>query len=103
MRRLLGEQEEYTLKHPYAPIPAPSMYSFQRNAKVAHLTAGLGCPNGCDFCCTSHFFKRKYLPYLKTGREIYQEIRSMERQAEEHGDKLTGMVFIDEDFFLYKR
>jgi haloalkane dehalogenase len=103
MRRLLGEQEEYTLRHPYAPIPAPSMYSFQRNAKVGHLTAGLGCPNGCDFCCTSHFFKRKYLPYLKTGREIYQEIRSQERQAEKRGDKLTGMVLIDEDFFLYKR
>ncbi len=103
MRRLLGEQEEYTLKHPYAPVPAPKIYSFQWDAKVGHLTAGLGCPNGCDFCCTSHFFKRKYLPYLKTGREIYQEIRSLERQAEERGDKLIGMVFIDEDFFLYKR
>jgi len=103
MRRLLGEPTEFTIQHPYAPIPTPSMYSFQRKAKVAHLTAGLGCPNGCDFCCTSHFFKRKYLPYLKTGREIYQEVCAMERQAEEHGDKLSGMIFIDEDFFLYKR
>ncbi|MEE8350156.1 MAG: cobalamin-dependent protein, partial [Acidobacteriota bacterium] len=50
MRRLLGEPEDYTLKHPYAPIPAPSVYSFQRKAMVGHLTAGLGCPNGCDFC-----------------------------------------------------
>jgi haloalkane dehalogenase len=56
MRRLLGESKEFTLQHPYAPIPTPKMYSFQRNSKVAHLTAGLGCPNGCDFCCTSHFF-----------------------------------------------
>lgn len=103
MRRLLGESKAFTLQHPYAPIPTPSMYSFQRKAKVAHLTAGLGCPNGCDFCCTSHFFKRKYLPYLKTGREIYQELRAMERQAEEHGDTLSGMILIDEDFFLYKR
>ncbi|MEE8348086.1 MAG: B12-binding domain-containing radical SAM protein [Acidobacteriota bacterium] len=103
MRRLLGESREYTLQHPYAPIPAPSMFSYQRNAKVAHLTAGLGCPNGCDFCCTSHFFKRKYVPYLKTGREIYQELCAMQRQAEEQGDTLSGMIFIDEDFFLYKR
>ena len=103
MRRLLGESAEYTLKHPYAPIPSPRMYSFQRDAKVAHLTAGLGCPNGCDFCCTSYFFKRKYLSYLKTGREIYQAIRAMECQAQQHGDKLSGMIFIDEDFFLYKR
>ena len=26
--------------------------------------AGLGCPNGCDFCCTSHFFKRKHIRLL---------------------------------------
>jgi len=103
LQGLLGEQVEHTVSHPYAPIPSVRMYSFQQDAKVAHLTAGLGCPNGCDFCCTSHFFKRKYVSYLKTGREIYEEILAMERRAEEQGDKLTGMVFIDEDFFLYKR
>jgi haloalkane dehalogenase len=103
LRRLLGEQAEHTVSHPYAPIPSVRMYSFQPDAKVAHLTAGLGCPNGCDFCCTSHFFKRKYLSYLKTGREIYEEILAMERRAEEQGDKLSGVILIDEDFFLYKR
>jgi len=103
MRRLLGESEKYEVQHPYAPIPSVRMYSFQGDAKVAHLTAGLGCPNGCDFCCTSHFFKRKYLPYLKTGREIYHEILAMEHRAEEHGDKLSGVVLIDEDFFLFKK
>ncbi|MEE8349227.1 MAG: hypothetical protein V3R94_06640 [Acidobacteriota bacterium] len=103
MQRLLGESGDHPVRHPYAPIPSIRMYSYQQNAQVAHLTAGLGCPNGCDFCCTSHFFKRKYVPYLKTGREIYQQIRSMERQAAEHGDELSGVILIDEDFFLYKR
>ena len=103
LRRLVGEQAEHTVRHPYAPIPSVRMYSFQQDAKVAHLTAGLGCPNGCDFCCTSHFFKRKYLSYLKTGREIYEEIIAMERRAEEQGDKLSGVILIDEDFFLFKR
>jgi haloalkane dehalogenase len=103
LRRLLGEKAQHTVRHPYAPIPSVRMYSYQQDAKVAHLTAGLGCPNGCDFCCTSHFFKRKYLSYLKTGREIYEEILAMERRAEEQGDKLSGVILIDEDFFLFKR
>ena len=103
LRRLLGEKAQHTVRHPYAPIPSVRMYSFQQDAKVAHLTAGLGCPNGCDFCCTSHFFKRQYLSYLKTGREIYEEILAMERRAEEQGDKLSGVILIDEDFFLFKR
>ncbi len=103
MRRLLGESKEYTLKHPYAPIPVARMYSFQEDAKTGHLTAGLGCPWGCDFCCTSHFFKRKYVSYLKSGREIYEELRAMQCQAEKHGDKLKGVILIDEDFFLHER
>ena len=79
------------------------MYSYQTPGVVAHLTAGLGCPNGCDFCCTSHFFKRKYVPFLKTGREIYEAMRSMERKGEEAGDNMRGFILIDEDLFLFKR
>ena len=103
MRRLLGEDTERAIAHPYAPIPAVRLYSYQQPSKVGHLTAGLGCPNGCDFCCTSHFFKRKYVSFLGSGREIYEEIRSIERQAEEHGDTLSSFIFIDEDFFLFKK
>ena len=36
--------------------------------------AGLGCPNGCDFCCTSHFFRRKHIRLLPTGDDIYRVI-----------------------------
>jgi haloalkane dehalogenase len=103
MRRLLSEDKGKPILHPYAPIPAVRLYSFQQPTKVGHLTAGLGCPNGCDFCCTSHFFKRRYVPFLKTGREIYQEIRAFERKAGERGDVLSSFIFIDEDFFLYKK
>ena len=27
--------------------------------RTGMIFAGLGCPNGCDFCCTSYFFKRE--------------------------------------------
>ena len=103
MRRLLGEDTARPISHPYAPIPAIRLYSFQQPNLVGHLTAGLGCPNGCDFCCTSHFFKRKYVAFCETGRDIYKEIRAIERKAESRGDSLSSFIFIDEDFFLYKK
>jgi B12 binding domain len=103
MRRLLGEDAARPFSHPYAPIPAIRLYSFQQPTLVGHLTAGLGCPNGCDFCCTSHFFKRKYVAFLESGRDIYEEIRSIERIAESQGHALSSFILIDEDFFLYKK
>ena len=103
MRRLLGEPVDQPIEHPYAPIPTVRAYSFQRPQLVGHLTAGLGCPNGCDFCCTSHFFKRKYVSYLKTGRELFEALHAVERQARDRGEKLSGFIMIDEDFFLHER
>jgi len=101
-KKLLGEEPDYRLRHPYAPIPSPSLYSYKRPTKVAHITSGLGCPNGCDFCCTSHFFKRRYIPFAETGRELYETILQMEKKALDEGDDLGGFILIDEDFFLQK-
>ena len=103
MRRLLGEPLDQPIEHPYAPIPSVRAFSFQRPQLVGHLTAGLGCPNGCDFCCTSHFFKRKYVPYLKTGRELFEALRATEKSACARGEELSGFILIDEDFFLHER
>ncbi|HBH61953.1 MAG TPA: radical SAM protein, partial [Nitrospiraceae bacterium] len=101
MRRLLGEDPERPIVHPYAPIESPRIYSYPLKTKVAHITGGLGCPNGCDFCCTSHFFKRRYIPFVKSGQELYRLILDMEKQAEKAGDVLSGFILIDEDFFLH--
>jgi haloalkane dehalogenase len=100
MRRLLGEETDRPIRHPYAPIESPRLFSFDRKTKVAHITGGLGCPNGCDFCCTSHFFKRKYVPFVKSGKELYETVMRMEEEAKRAGDTLNGFIFIDEDFFL---
>jgi hypothetical protein len=62
------------------------------------LFAGLGCPNGCDFCCTSHFFKKKHIPLLKTGEEIYAAMRKYDRYLPERSYSI-----IDEDFLLDKK
>jgi len=103
MRRLLGEDTERPIVHPYAPIESPRIYSYPLKTKVAHITGGLGCPNGCDFCCTSHFFNRRYIPFVKSGQELYKLILDMEKHAEKAGDVLSGFIFIDEDFFLHEK
>ena len=59
---------------------------------------GLGCPNGCDFCCTSHFFKRKHIKLLPEGKDIYAVV-------ERYLDMDPNLVFliVDEDFLLNKK
>jgi len=102
-RRLIGDDSARPLRHPYAPIASPMLFSYQRPTKVAHITSGLGCPNGCDFCCTSHFFKRRYIPFAETGRDLHEAILKMEREARREGDDLGSFILIDEDFFLQKQ
>jgi hypothetical protein len=101
MRRLLGDESQ-ELRHPYAPIESPRVISFGYPTKIAHVTGGLGCPNGCDFCCTSHFFKRRHIPFAKSGRELHQALLSMEERARKAKDTLSGFIIIDEDFFLHE-
>jgi haloalkane dehalogenase len=59
--------------------------------------AGLGCPNGCDFCCTSHYFKRRHIRLLPTGDDIF---RVVERYLEI--DPNMSLAILDEDFLLAK-
>jgi hypothetical protein len=103
MHRLLGENHDRPIRHPYAPIESPRVFSYPLKTKVAHITGGLGCPNGCDFCCTSHFFKRKYVPFVKSGKELYDTVVQMERKAQEAGEELSGFIIIDEDFFIHAK
>jgi hypothetical protein len=103
MRRLLGEDVTKPIHHPYAPIESPRVYSYPLKTKVAHITGGLGCPNGCDFCCTSHFFKREYIPLVRSGRELYETMKMMEHKARNAGEEISGFIIIDEDFFLHAK
>lgn len=96
-RRLLGEPE---IPMPYGhPLIVSRMRVFGKAAsRTGMVFAGLGCPNGCDFCCTSYFFKRKHVRLLPTGRDIY---RVIERYLEvEPG---MSIVVLDEDFLLNKK
>lgn len=97
MRRLLGEPE---IPMPYKhPLLVSSLKVFgQKVSSTGMIFAGLGCPNGCDFCCTSHFFSRKHIRLLPTGKDIFSVV-------ERYHDTNPEMVFtvLDEDFLLNKK
>jgi haloalkane dehalogenase len=97
MRRLLGEPE---IRMPYGhPMIVSRLKVFGREvSRTGMVFAGLGCPNGCDFCCTSYFFKRRHIRLLPGGRDIYRVIeRYLEIEPE------MSIVILDEDFLLNRR
>jgi haloalkane dehalogenase len=97
MRRLLEEPEiPMPYKHPLI-VSWLKVFGWKVSG-TGKIFAGLGCPNGCDFCCTSHFFKRKHIKLLPDGRDIYNVI-------ERYLDTDPNLVFliIDEDFLLNKK
>ncbi|MBK7585015.1 MAG: hypothetical protein IPI67_33095 [Myxococcales bacterium] len=103
LRRTFGEPIDAPIRHPHAPIPSVQVLGFQLPSVVGHVTAGLGCSNGCDFCCTSHFFKQKYVPFSDTGRDLYEALLRTKRRAEAEGQSMNSFIVIDEDFFLHRR
>jgi radical SAM superfamily enzyme YgiQ (UPF0313 family) len=96
-RRLLGEPE---LPMPYKqPLLVSSLKVFgSKVSTTGQIFAGLGCPNGCDFCCTSHFFSRKHIRLLPEGKDIYAVA---ERYLDLNPDLV--LLVIDEDFLLNKK
>ena len=96
MRKLLGEDVNAPREHPVIPEWKKIM-----NVKVnqgAILLAGLGCPNGCDFCSTSHFYNRKHIPLLETGKDVWDAILKIDSKL---NTRLLGIM--EEDFLLYKK
>jgi radical SAM superfamily enzyme YgiQ (UPF0313 family) len=95
MRELLGER-------PDAPIVQPtitqlqSLFSLPVLSRTGYVFAGLGCPNGCDFCATSHYFKRRHIPLLPDGPSI---LGAMERLRELYPG-MDSFWVNDEDFLL---
>lgn len=81
-RRLLGEDPDRAFEHPNL-LAAPSRrvvgIPLKRNAAV--LIPGVGCPNACRFCSTSHFFAKKYTPYYESGQELFDVCRRIEEAS----------------------
>ncbi len=95
LRSFLGED-------PDAPFVHPTLSIAERQAAFGVpfpgvganlLVPGVGCVNGCKFCCTSHFFGRKYTAYLSTGKQVFE---TAQRIADERG--IDEFFIMDENF-----
>jgi len=97
MRRLLGEPK---IQMPYThPTVINPMKIFGKKVSQSGMVfAGLGCANGCDFCCTSHYFKRRHIRLLPNGKDIYNAVRRYHEI-----DPEMSIMIMDEDFLLNKR
>ena len=97
LRELFSENLHKSIKHPL------EYSSFNRQVMGAPwpsdsgiLIPGVGCANKCRFCATSHFFG-KYIPYLKTGQDIFEVCC---RYEDEKG--ITDFGVLDENFLKMK-
>lgn len=96
LRRLLGEPEKpMPYCHPLI-INRLKVYSLPLSPH-GMIFAGLGCPNGCDFCLTSHFFRRRHIRLLPTGKDILDVVLRYRARG------VRKCTVIDEDFLLNKR
>jgi len=104
MRELLGEDAQAPIRHPAVsssfgfrfmglPIPIP------RAANPAVVAPSVGCPLGCDFCCTSAFFggKGKVHSFFKDGDELFDALCAIDAQLHS-----SAFFMLDENFLLHR-
>jgi haloalkane dehalogenase len=96
MRELLGQPPLAGHKH---PVTESRLKVFSKTVSYTGMIfAGLGCPNGCDFCSTSHFFKRQHLRLLETGAQVYEVVQKHLAISPE-----AQFTVLDEEFLLNKK
>lgn len=99
MRAFLGQDPHAPFIHPALPsledkwiqgVPVPGL-------AASLLVPGVGCVNGCKFCSTTHFFGRRYTPFISTGEGLFEVAR---RVADARG---TDDFFVMDENFLKDR
>jgi len=97
LRELFGEKIDRPISHPLG------YSSFNRQVMGVPwapdsgiLITGVGCPNKCRFCATSHFFG-DYIPYLNTGKDIFDLCCRYEDEK-----NITDFGVLDENFLKMK-
>jgi hypothetical protein len=94
LRGLLGEDPEPPIRHPIRLASfGGRVLGVPAQDRTGHITPGLGCPTGCRFCSTSHFFGRQYIPYLATGKEMFDQCVAIEQALD-----VRKFYVMDENF-----
>ncbi len=94
LRGYFGDDVEAPIRHPQISGPAyQRVYGFSAPPRGSILLPGVGCENACTFCVTSHNFGKRYVPLLRTGRELFQACLTAEQT---NGSR--GFSIMDENF-----
>jgi hypothetical protein len=98
MRKYFGEDINKPINHPVIPTKGTrTLLGVTKATNSGFLLPGNGCPLGCRFCSTSHLFNQKYVPFLKTGKEVYDVAERFEREF-----GVRSFIVFDENFPLQK-
>ncbi len=98
MRELLGEDTDAPIEQPYIKQQT-KLFNMNLGGPVGYVFAGLGCPHGCDFCATSHYFKRKHIRFLRDGNAILRAIKCLRARDPD----MVDFWLNDEDLLLNKK
>lgn len=94
MRRLLGEPDA-PLIHPTLSIQR-RIFGVPTGERTGIIFSALGCPNGCDFCMTSHFHDRRKIYLQPSATQLVQTMLGMQ----DRDPRITSFAIFDEDFLL---
>ena len=100
-RKLLGSDMNAPITQKYMPCCGATLKNFQHlvQFKATGILVALGCPNACEFCSTTAYFKYKKIT-ISSPEQCFQDLKfSYERLS--GGLAIFTMVF-DEDFLLDK-
>src|SRR5512136_2664354 len=104
-RRFLGQPDTDPIEHPeiYSGFGARTMganLSHKPEDTAATLIPSVGCPVGCNFCCTSAMFggKGNFVNFYESGRELFQVMCRLEERM-----KVRSFFVMDENFLLHRK
>lgn len=97
LRKLFNEPEDRKIIHPLVhSAHNRSLMGVPLPKEAGVLIPGVGCPNKCRFCATSHYFGN-YIPFLETGRDIFEVCLRYEKEM-----GVTDFGVLDENFLKQK-
>ncbi len=102
MRKILGDEPvDRPIMQKYLPLnethfPGAEGFSYSSKSMNAMMLVALGCPNGCEFCCTSAMFKKQKM-YVASPEETFETLKHFCRR---NGGMATSVSLLDEDLLL---
>lgn len=97
LRRILGEEVERPVLQPIAPMAGFSLPWLEPYPKgeTGYVVSGLGCPNKCEFCCTSAYYHGEFIELAKAD-SMYEGAKAHIQSRPE----MKNILVFDEN--LYK-